>query len=90
MKRYLTIAIAASFALAPLSLLAQFEEPAEENAETPAFESLDTDGNGYVSNSEAGALPCLSDNYDMIEAESEEGLSRSEFDQAVQSHCAGW
>lgn len=89
MKRYLTIAIAAGFALAPLSLLAQFEEP-DESAETPAFESLDVDGDGYVSSSEAGALPCLSDNYDSIDAASDAGLSRSEFEQAVQSYCTSW
>lgn len=92
MKRYLTTAIAAGFALTSFSLLAQFEEtpPTEETAETPAFESVDADGDGHVSRQEANSLPCLSENYDYVETESDMGLSRNEFDQAVQSYCAGW
>lgn len=91
MKRYLTSMIAIGFALASFCAIAQFEEPpVDERAETPAFESLDVDGDGYVSRDEARTLPCLAENFDYIESESEEGLNRGEFERAVQSYCTGW
>ncbi len=53
----------------------------------PSFDELDRDGNGYISASEATALPCLAENFNRIETESDEGLNRSEFEQAVDDYC---
>jgi hypothetical protein len=60
---------------------------AQSAVQTPAFETLDTDGNGFISRNEASALPCLAGSYYHIERESEEGLNRSEFERAVQKFC---
>ncbi|WP_181918924.1 hypothetical protein [Wenzhouxiangella sediminis] len=57
-------------------------------AQNPRFEELDGDGDGYISKTEARALPCLSDAFDQIDKQSEKGLSRSEYGSAVQQHCS--
>lgn len=57
-------------------------------AQNPRFEELDADGDGYISKTEARALPCLSDAFDKIEIQSDKGLSRSEYSSAVQEHCS--
>lgn len=57
-------------------------------AQNPRFEELDGDGDGYISKTEARALPCLSDAFDQIDKQSEKGLSRSEYASAVQQHCS--
>lgn len=57
-------------------------------AQNPQFEELDGDGDGFISKSEARALPCLSDAFDKIEKQSEKGLSQSEYSSAVQEHCS--
>lgn len=56
-------------------------------AQAPAFDTLDADGNGYISAAEARGLPCLSENFDQIEAESDEGLSPAEYRAAVSEYC---
>jgi len=56
-------------------------------AQNPRFDELDADGDGYVSKSEARALPCLADAFDDIDKQSEKGLSQSEYSSAVQQHC---
>lgn len=56
-------------------------------AQTPEFDELDADGDGYISRSEAGALPCLAEVYDQIETESLLGLNRGEYAQAVAQYC---
>lgn len=56
-------------------------------AQTPSFEELDTDGDGYISRSEAEVLPCLAENYDSIEARSEKGLNQGEYRAAVSEFC---
>ena len=57
--------------------------------QTPDFKTLDVDGNRLVSRDEARALPCVAEEYDRIERESEEGLSRREFREAVRTPCGG-
>lgn len=64
-------------------------------ADNQRFEDLDTDGNGYISQSEASALPCLADAFNDIDTESDQGLNRGEYLAAVQEHCSdrgesGW
>ena len=56
--------------------------------ETPAFEELDRDDDGFISEAEAGALPCLGDNYLLAERESEQGLSPSEYEAAWSRFCS--
>ncbi|MFU8877966.1 MAG: hypothetical protein ACNA7E_07470 [Wenzhouxiangellaceae bacterium] len=56
-------------------------------AQVPSFEELDTDADGYISRSEASALPCLAANYDNIDARSDKGLDRSEYQAAVAEYC---
>ncbi len=56
-------------------------------AAVPSFDDLDRDGNGYISSSEAAALPCLAENFNRIDTESDEGLNRREFQQAVAQYC---
>lgn len=56
-------------------------------AQNPSFEEMDRDEDGYVSGSEAMALPCLAQVYDQLETEDERGLNRSEYNAAVQQHC---
>jgi len=56
-------------------------------AQVPSFEELDTDADGYISRSEAAALPCLAANYDNIDTRSEQGLDRSEYQAAVAEYC---
>lgn len=71
------------------SQVAAFPEEGEPatRAEIPSFEELDRDGNGYISRSEAAVLPCLRDNFDDIDTRSDEGLDRSEYQQAVSEYC---
>lgn len=54
---------------------------------TPSFSDLDANGNGYVNQREAAGLPCLSKNFSNIDKRSDEGLSRSEYNKAVDEHC---
>lgn len=54
-----------------------------------AFEELDRDSDGYISEAEAGALPCLSENYLLAERESELGLNPSEYESAWSRFCSG-
>lgn len=56
-------------------------------AQIPSFEELDTNGDGYVSRSEAEVLPCLAENYDSIETRSENGLDHGEYRAAVAEFC---
>ena len=56
--------------------------------EAPAFDELDRDADGYISEAEAGALPCLGDNYSLAERESEYGLSPAEYDAAWSAFCS--
>ncbi|HSH27890.1 MAG TPA: hypothetical protein VK972_09035 [Wenzhouxiangella sp.] len=57
-------------------------------AQNPRFEELDADGDGYISKTEARALPCLSDAFEDIDKQSDQGLSRGEYNSAVQQHCS--
>src|SRR5690625_7161879 len=56
-------------------------------AQNPSFEGLDADGDGYISQSEDRALPCLVDAWDDIDPASDKGLNRSEFSMAVRQYC---
>ncbi|WP_376693011.1 hypothetical protein [Wenzhouxiangella sp. EGI_FJ10409] len=56
-------------------------------AQNPGFEELDRDEDGYISGSEAMALPCLAQAYRQIDKEDDRGLNRSEYEAAVQKHC---
>jgi len=56
-------------------------------AQTPAFDELDVNGDGYVSSSEAEALPCLAANFDRIDSENSKGLNRAEYEAAVDEYC---
>ena len=56
--------------------------------EAPAFDELDRDGDGFISEAEAGALPCLGDNYLLAERESEQGLNPPEYDAAWSRFCS--
>ena len=58
-------------------------------AQAPSFDTLDGDGNGYISAKEASALSCLAENFDKITTESPEGLNRSEYTAAVNRYCSG-
>ena len=50
-------------------------------ADYPAtFESVDTDGNGYISDSEAKARPDLSQNWKDIDTNADNQLNITEFD----------
>ncbi len=55
--------------------------------ELPSFEELDADGDGYISRSEAAALPCLSSNYDRAGRNDERGLNPGEYRQALDQFC---
>lgn len=55
--------------------------------ELPSFEELDADGDGYISRSEAGALPCLARHYDQAERSDERGLNPAEYRQALDQFC---
>ncbi len=85
LAKYIPIALGSSMLLAA----------AASAADNPRFEELDTDGDGYISQSEAGALPCLSSAFSEIDSQSEQGLNRGEYLAAVQEHCndrgeSGW
>jgi len=56
-------------------------------AQTPVFDELDVNGDGYVSSSEAEALPCLAANFDRIDSENSKGLNRAEYEAAVDEYC---
>lgn len=80
---------ATAIALIAASGLALAQGQAEPRAQSqaPAFDTLDADGNGYISSAEARGLPCLDENFDDVETESDEGLSPSEYRTAVAEHC---
>lgn len=56
-------------------------------SDAPAFEHLDVDDNGYISRSEAEALPCLAEEFHNIETRSEKGLDRKEYQEAFAAYC---
>lgn len=56
-------------------------------AQSPSFDELDRDSSGYISSTEAMALPCLADQFHTIEADNPEGLTRDEFKQALEEYC---
>lgn len=56
-------------------------------AQSPAFDELDANGDGYVSSDEARTLPCLAANFDRIDTESSQGLNRQEFKAAIEEYC---
>lgn len=78
MKNLPLCTIAASLLLATGTALAQ---------NTPAFEELDQDGDGYISANEAMVLPCLAENFDRIEPEDDRGLNEREYAAAVGQYC---
>lgn len=55
--------------------------------QTPSFEEMDRDGDGLISRSESMALPCLARVFNELDKEEEEGLNRSEYQNAVREHC---
>src|SRR5690625_6060427 len=57
-------------------------------AQNPSFEELDADGDGYISQSEAQALPCLIDAWDNMDPASDKGLNSSEFSMPVRQNCS--
>lgn len=84
MNTKLMLGLGASLALLAGSVLAA--EP-EERDRVPSFEELDRDGNGYLSEREVSAVPCLRDNFQQIQPENEEGLNRQEYRRAVSQYC---
>lgn len=70
-----------------LSALALSTGAALAQSEVPGFEELDRDGDGYISRTEAMALPCLGENFDGIATESEQGLNPQEYSVAVRAFC---
>lgn len=55
--------------------------------QVPTFNELDRDGDGYISRTEAMALPCLADNYDRLEPKDQRGLNPQQFNAAVGHFC---
>lgn len=53
----------------------------------PTFEELDADNDGFISESEATALPCLAENYDRIARSDRRGLNPAEYRQSLNSFC---
>lgn len=78
MKRMPLTTIAASLLLTASTALAQ---------NTPTFDELDQDGDGYISANEAMVLPCLAENFDRIEFKDDRGLDESEYTTAVNQYC---
>jgi hypothetical protein len=72
------IAVASALALSAGAAMAQ---------EVPSFEELDRDGDGYISRTEAMAVPCLAENLDAITTQSDQGLNREEYGEAVERFC---
>jgi hypothetical protein len=56
-------------------------------ANFPDFDELDQDGNGYIDEEEAMALPCLAEHFASLETKSPKGLNRKEFEKAVGEFC---
>lgn len=47
--------------------------------ETPAFDELDLDGDGYLSREEAAAVPGLREHFSVFDLDGDGRLSRSEY-----------
>lgn len=53
----------------------------------PTFEELDADNDGFISESEASALPCLAEHYDRINRSDRRGLNPAEYRQSLNEFC---
>ena len=79
------IAVASALLLTAGTAMAQAPAPAP--APAPSFDELDRDGDGYISKAEAMALPCVGDNFEALAPQNDRGLSRLEYNAAVQRYC---
>jgi len=56
-------------------------------AQSPFFDELDVNQDGFIDRDEAYSLACLAENFDQIDHESDQGLNRSEYSAAVAEYC---